>query len=115
MEPNSKFVGRTGKSNKYGNQFKIEAIGNGQYRIINTLNNAREALIHKSKAEAVKVACQMHAYFLHQEYPTDLELMVFLKPLVDKEILYCWCREYQQCHADYYIQLLQRLFYGGSK
>lgn len=115
MEPNSIFLGRTGHQNKFGNQFKVESIGNGKYCIVNTLNGTRGATIHKSKEAAVKVACQMHAYFLHEKYPTNLAMMIFLHPLKDKDILYCWCKEDQQCHVDYYIQLLQRLFYGGIK
>lgn len=115
MERNSIFVGRTRKPNKYGNPYKIEAIGNGKYCIVNTLNGMRGATIHKSKEAAIKVSCQLHAFFLHRKYQTDLAMMVFLRPLMDKDILYCWCREDQQCHADYYIFLIKRLFYGGKR
>lgn len=97
--------------NKYGNPYKVESIGNGEYCIVNTTNLMAGTVSYKSKETAVKVACQMHAYFLHQQYPTDLGMMVFLRPLMDKKILYCWCREDQQCHADYYIYLIKRLFY----
>jgi len=114
MEPDSIFVGRTGRPNKFGNPFKVEATGDGKFFITNTLNNMKGSIIYKSKEAAIKVACQMHTYFLHRKYPTDLALTIFLRPLVDKEILYCWCREDQQCHADYYIYLLNKLFYTDS-
>lgn len=115
MGPNSIFVGRAGKQSKYGNPYKVEAIGNGKYYIVDTLNGKTGVIIHQSKEAAVKAACQLHAFFLHQKYSTDVAMMDFLRPLVGKKILYCWCKEDQQCHADYYIYLIKKLFYGGKR
>ncbi len=105
-----------GRGTKYGNHFRVLKKGNNCYVVENTLNNNDHGvIIYKDKQAAVKMACQLHAFFLDRKYPSKKAMKEYLKPLRAFENLSCWCRMDNQCHVDYFISLIKKYWPEESK
>lgn len=105
--PKTRFCGRP---TVYANHYKIVFKGVKGFVILNTINDKEEGRHYATKAEATKRACELHSFFLHRKYQTDDALREFLEPLRAYDYLSCFCSKHEQCHVDYLIVLIRRLW-----